>query len=449
MPPRQEELFENDISVSQSPAIAVCDPYSTGCLVVKEMEKRGYSPIAIWSKNCNDELKAHVPEACGTMNYIAEVHEGGALEETADRLKRACGGRPLEALIPGGESGVPLADALSEFLGLSSNGTDIPNRRDKKVQQDLIRNRGLRAIREACGSKFSEVEEFLKTETYPLVLKPLDSAGSDGVKVVNNFDEAKGHFETLMSNTVITGGHCQAVLCQEKLEGNEYVVDQVSCNGHHKVMMIWKYDKRKANGGDYVYFGATPVEIDSKEAQALIPYMSGVLDALGIKYGATHSEVILMEGSDPPSPCLVEVNCRTNGGDGNWQPLAQALTGGSIDNGYSQIEATVDAYLNEANFNRLPDVPPSPFKASGSEVMLVSYTSGTIKAMPGIEEMKKMDTFVQLETPVRVGSRVEKTVDLITGLGSVILMSNDNGAYQRDLNRVRELESTNQLVDVE
>ena len=40
-------------------------------------------------------------------------------------------------------------------------------------------------------------------------------------------------------------------------------------------------------------------------------------------------------------PCLVEMNCRARGGDGNWRSLAKALTGG-----YSQVEAAVDAFLD-------------------------------------------------------------------------------------------------------
>lgn len=447
MPPRQE-LFENDISgdLEHNALIAVCDPYSTGCLVVKEMQKRGHGAIAIWSKECSEELKQHVPKAAGKMNYIAEIQEADSLDETIQRVKRACCGIPLAALIPGGEGGVDLSDKLSEAMGLPGNGTGIPNRRDKKVQQDLIRKRGLRAIKEACGSKISEIEEFLKQETYPLVLKPLDSAGSDGVKTVYSFEEAKEHFESLINKPMVNGPICEAILCQERLVGNEYVVDNVSCNGNHKLMMLWVYDKRPANGADFVYYAAKPVDPQSPEAKLLVPYMQGVLDAIGVKYGATHGEVIITEGG----PCLVEVNCRTNGGDGNWIPLARALTGGADSCArYSQVDATADCYLDEEKFHCLPDLPPSPLKDSGEEVMLVSYDEGKVKATPGFDEIQQMNSFVQLETGAGIGSQVEKSVDLITGLGSVILMNDDKVDFERDLSRIRELETSNQMLVLE
>ena len=65
----------------------------------------------------------------------------------------------------------------------------------------------------------------------------------------------------------------------------------------------------------------------------LVPYTFGVLDALGIKHGPSHGEVMLTN----TGPCLVEMNCRTHGGDGSWVPLARGLTGG-----YCQVRAAVE-----------------------------------------------------------------------------------------------------------
>ena len=47
---------------------------------------------------------------------------------------------------------------------------------------------------------------------------------------------------------MVNGGECPSVLCQEFLRGKEYVVDHVSRDGVHKVVMVWVYDKRPCNG---------------------------------------------------------------------------------------------------------------------------------------------------------------------------------------------------------
>lgn len=271
--------------------VVIVDPYSTGCLVAKEMNLRGYPIVALWTHGFSEAMKTHVPQSCGTMQYLASIDQPsqGGLAATAEALQAAIGpNKTIHACLAGGEAGVDLADALSEYLGLLTNGTDIPNRRDKKMQQELIRKMGLRSVRQAGGDQLEQVETFLRTEPYPIVLKPNESAGSDGVKLCYTYQEAVEHFHVLMNSQMVNGGEVPAVLCQEFLKGKEYVVDHVSRDGIHKTMMVWVYDKRPANGAAFVYYGCSAVPSDSPEAKILIPYVRGVLDALGLKNGPSH-----------------------------------------------------------------------------------------------------------------------------------------------------------------
>jgi biotin carboxylase len=357
------------------------------------------------------------------------------LEETRRRDMQ------VVAVVCGGEAGVNLADSLSEEMQLLTNGTQVPNRRDKKVQQELVKAAGLRSIRQAAGSEFSQVEEFLKKEQYPVIVKPDDSAGSDGVKLCHTFEEAKAHFHELMeAHDMVNGGKCHEVLCQEFLKGREYVVDHCSRDGIHKCVMTWLYDKGPANGAAFVYFGDIPIDSESSEAKVLIPYVRGVLDALGIQNGPTHAEVIITD----EGPCLVEMNCRANGGDGVWEPLCRALTGG-----YNQVDAAVDAYLNKERFERLPDKPPSPFKAAGQCVDLVSYSAGTVKSTPGYNIIKLLPSFVCLQTHIKPGSKVVPTIDLATDAGAVILMHPSKDVLERDIALIRQMEQNNVMFEFE
>jgi len=316
-------------------------------------------------------------------------------------------------------------------MGMITNGTDIPNRRDKKVQQELIKARGLRSIRQAGGSTFDQVEPFLRSEKFPVVVKPVDSAGSDGVKLCHSFDEAKEHFHHLLSTQMVNGGICYEVLCQEYLRGKEYVVDHVSRNGEHKTVMCWVYDKRPANGAQFVYHGVIPVDSESDEAKAMIPYVRGVLDALGVRNGPSHGEVIITEDG----PCLVEMNCRAHGGDGNWQGLCMELCGN-----YNQVTATVDSYLDVDKFHSLPNTPPSPFLAAGEEVDLVSFFPGTVTATPGFDKIRQLESFVLMASHVRPGVKVVKTVDLVTDIGNIILMHHDRAVLEKDIAFIRSIE---------
>ena len=434
----------DDDEQSSSPAVVIVTPYSTGCCMALEIQRRGYKIICLWNAGFAEAMKKHVPKSCSSLSYELVLEEQSTMDETASMLLEQARLKSLHIVgcICGGEAGVDCADALSEKLGLLSNGTDVKNRRDKKVQQELIKAAGLRSVRQAAGTTFEEVQDFLQSEPYPVIVKPLDSAASDGVKRCDSYDEAKQHVLYLLhEHPMLNGGTCDVVLCQEFLKGKEYVVDHVSRDGVHKTVMTWVYDKRPVNGAAFVYFGDVPVESDSAEAKIIIPYIRGVLDALGVRNGPSHGEVIITEDG---TPCLVEMNCRAHGGDGIWIPLCRTLTGG-----YCQVDAAIDALLDKESFDRLPDMPPSPFLAAGQCVDLVSYCSGTVKSAPGYDVIKLMPSFVHLETRVTPGTKVVPTIDMETDIGTVCLVNTDKEVFQRDVAMIRHMQESNLFFEYE
>ena len=286
----------NTPSDNPKPAVVVVTPYSTGCCIALELQERGFELIVLWNAGFSEVMKKHVPVSCsGKLNYSIQINEASSIAETAALVRDICSKKNwgLEACICGGEAGVDLADGLSEELGLLTNGTHIKNRRDKKAQQELIKKAGLRSIRQQAGRCFDEVKDFLEKEAYPVVIKPVDSAGSDGVKICRSLEDAKEHVEKLIGMKMVNGPICEEVLCQEYLKGKEYVVDQVSRDGIHKTVMCWLYDKRPVNGADFVYFGDIPIDPKSLGCAEMIPYARAVLDALGVENGPSHGEIIM------------------------------------------------------------------------------------------------------------------------------------------------------------
>ncbi len=112
------------------------------------------------------------------------------------------------------------------------------------------------------------------------------------------------------------------------------------------------------------------------------------------------------------------------------------------------MEATVDAYLDKKAFQMLPKMPPSPAKAFGQEVMLVSYAEGQVIGTPGYDIIKTLPSFVSMETGVCIGSYVEHTVDLLTCVGSVILVHDDEEVVGKDIAKIREMEKNNELFEL-
>lgn len=403
-----------------------------------EAMQRGYAVIVAWCADMTPDMRSHVPDVAKDVQYFAEVEEMSTIAETAAAVRKAAGSKPIVACIVGAESGVTLADHLSAELKVRTNGIfPMGDRRNKSVQQRAVKAAGLRAVREALGARWSDVQDFVDDEPFPIVVKPVESAGSDGVKLCKTKEEAKEHFQLLMEGQRKCGAQGAAVLCQEFLRGKEYVIDCVSRDGVHKCVMVWVYDKRPTNGAAFVYYGMIPVDADSKIAKQLIKYTTGVLDALKLNNGPTHGEVMMTSDG----PCLVEMNCRSHGWDGSWVPLAKLLTGG-----YAQPDVAMDSHVDGSAFAKIPEVYPSPLKAAGQNVMLVSFFSGTVRSTPGYDKMKRLSSFVALQTSVEVGSRVELTVDLFTAVGVLVLANPDAKKMEADLAEVRKMEKEGLFV---
>ena len=116
------------------------------------------------------------------------------------------------------------------------------------------------------------------------------------------FAEAREHFDFLNSSDRWCGAQNRGVLLQEFLEGTEYIVDHVSCDGVHKTTMLWMYDFQEVNG-HRVCIAQRPVPFDDAMAE-LVAYTRQCLNALGVRNGASHTEVMWTSGG----PCLVEVH---------------------------------------------------------------------------------------------------------------------------------------------
>ncbi len=100
-------------------------------------------------------------------------------------------------------------------------------------------------------------------------------------------------------------------------------------------------------GRHNVMYGMSLVNGDDPVVRQIIDYQFTVLDALNIRYGGGHGEVMLT----PTGPCLVEVGARTAGCAGCWLPIAENTIG------YSSVQMWADVLLNLKKFEGYPKYP--------------------------------------------------------------------------------------------
>jgi biotin carboxylase len=410
--------------MSTRAAVGIVDGISSGVLLAPEFKRRGHPCVHIQSQPVLPALLAPFDRDA----YVDNVVHRGNLDETLLRLRQfepAC-------VIPGAEHGVQLADALSEALGLRTNGTGLSAaRRDKFEMIEAMRRQGIPTVQCIKASHLDQALAWIHAHTeLPVVVKPPKSSGTNGVHFCGNTADVERAFDAIIGHRDAMDIMNDEVIVQSFLRGTEYIVDTVSCDRKHCVVAFWQYGKhQRLNGASFVYDHAVLLPHAGELQDLVYPYVFRVLDALGIQNGPSHSEVIVTNRG----PILVEVGARLCGA------LAPVLCRAAT--GSSQVEVTADAYLDQAAFAWHLD-HPYVLNREALRVLLIAKGEGILESLPLLEDVRKLDSFFDMRIFVKPGDRLRLTTDFLTHPGLVDLVHERRDTVEADLRRVRALEDS-------
>lgn len=300
-------------------------------------------------------------------------------------------------VITASETGVELADQLSESLGLPTNGTALsPARRDKFLQNEALRAAGVSAARQLLVTDEDKLRAWHAEIGGRVVVKPLRAAGNNGVTFCATPEESARAYREIHGSLNLFAERNEGVVAQEYLVGTEYAVNTVSSMGRHRVTDIWQYAKMTVNGVVDRHAGvfSTPVAA----VPEVVEYAYQVLDALAIAHGPAHLEIMVTADG----PRMVETGARLCGGGAAYYAR---LAGGE-----SQLEWTVDAYLRPERFAERYRMP---HRVDQHVVMayLTSPVEGVLEDYPLLEQVRALPSFHKEHIGVRPGERLPRTVD--------------------------------------
>lgn len=182
---------------------------------------------------------------------------------------------PILGAISESDAGLATAERLQAALCGGLGGVNEA-RRDKRLMSGAVESAGLAVPLEAMVRREEAALSFFKslgTEARAVVKPPRGCASTDVFFCNTEEDVSKAFRHVHKTNRYSHPGEInEEVLIQAFLEGTEYAVDTVSLKGEHKVMAIWKYDKRAVNGAPFVYFSTSCISCCTDEAKAVIDY---------------------------------------------------------------------------------------------------------------------------------------------------------------------------------
>ncbi len=416
---------------NQLPKIAiVVDGFSTGKYFAKRLERRGYPVLHIQSR---DDIPSFMLHSFTKEHYIDHIIFDGNLENLLRSLKQY----QILAVIPGTETAIFLADRLAEALNLPGNPTQSSNiRRNKFDMVNAVQSGNLLTSLQIKTNNLDDImswHEAKLQKEWPLVVKPLHSAGTDGVRFCAHYEEVAAAMQNILGKKNRLNIFNEEVLVQSFLDGHEYIVNTVSHASHHHLTDMRLCHKTRVRDAGYISRCEELLDASEPVCQVLKQYAFQALDQLQISQGPGHFEIMMTKNG----PAIIEMGARLQGG---IDPEANAACIGP-----QQIDKTIDAYLEPTHFLSYHQEDYA-LKKFGAWVFLMSEKSGTVESIPFSAEVQKLPSFFSQQIHVQVGSSLARTIDYYSSPGSVHLVHRDKAQLMKDVAEVYKLEKLGFVV---
>ena len=225
---------------------------------------------------------------------------------------------------------VPTICFVAEKMNLIANSylSGIISTNKAKMREAFFLN-DVNSPKSIALCKFNS-EDFKGFE-FPLIVKPTDRSGSRGVVKVYDFNELEIGIKMALEQSTE-----KRVVVEEFISGIEVSVESISWRGEHYILAIT--DKITTGEPYFVELAHhQPSQLAECFKVSIIAETLKALDALKIKFGASHSEFKIFNNG---SIVAIEVGARM-GGDFIGSHLVQLSTG------YDFLKGVINVSLNE------------------------------------------------------------------------------------------------------
>jgi len=230
------------------------------------------------------------------------------------------------------------------------------------------------------------IPEIANTFRYPVIVKPTDRSGSRGVEKVDSKEELQAAIERACKESF----QKKAVI-EEFVEGREISVESISFEGQHHVLQIT--DKVTTEAPFFVeleHHQPSTLPDDIKDRVKAI--VLNALDALHIRYGASHAELKITKDGDIR---VIEIGARM-GGDFIGSDLVRLSTG------YDFLKGVIEVALGQFEEPKITE-----HKCSG----VYFLCKETDRLLPIIENYKDYPEIVEAEVTDPVLRNIEQSAD--------------------------------------
>lgn len=222
-----------------------------------------------------------------TLSTRLYVFDYERQEESVSLARWLHARHPIDVAISFTESGIEVAAAICAQLGIPGNPPEaVRLSRDKHAMRELMRARGMPAVRFRRCTNAEDARDFCRELNAPAILKPVSGSGSAGVCLVETPERVDEAWTRIGPDAAL------GVLAEEFFDGPEYSVEALSIDGMHRMIMVT--EKLTTGAPCFIETGhQMPASLADGERARIEASVFSLLDAIGHRLGPSHTELRL------------------------------------------------------------------------------------------------------------------------------------------------------------
>lgn len=349
--------------------------------------------------------KVFIPKTTDTKEYVDfAVRENidGVMTVSAEALVRKISAIANALKLPG----------ISEEMAFIST--------DKSEMRRRLHDKGIPSPRFITASELGEAKGLIKPLTMPLVIKPIDQAGSRGVFKINDMADLD-HFFDISRKISKTG----KVVIEEYIDGTHSTIDAITVGGKTHILGI--SDKVNILTPNIIIMDVAFPPAYSKAMVAKVEdLVRDMFNKLGFAYGHSHTEVVVTDAG----PVVIEFAARSGGGLLPSDILPHLC-------GFDVVDKLISLALGEdLGIDKV-------VLSNGADLRFFNSKLGRLKKIHGVEEALKVKGVHKLDFIVKEGDVIKPLLEGKDRVGFVITHGKDR------LEAVRAADEVERLIKFE
>ncbi len=264
-------------------------------------------PFDKWLKDCNEQLVILTThKRAEEINYgitkgFSNYENNGFVEMVAAELNKHY---HFSSVVATSEFDIYRAGAIREFLRIKGQQTTSAlSFRNKVIMKEVLVKKGIKVPAFSKINSSIDIFTFIENNGFPIIIKPIDGSGSEGVTYFDNYEDVKAY----VSKNILTNLEIESFI-----PGDMYHIDGLVLNGE----VVFSWPSQYVNGclshqgGDFN--GSFQLNQENPLTNRLKDYVKDVLQCLPTPQNTSFHLEVFHTPEDELIFC--EAACRRGGG---------------------------------------------------------------------------------------------------------------------------------------